>query len=68
MHKGVINWYIKRHVDLRNRLNKKNKEQRLFFWDMGKLVTPGLLLKKCTDKKLKVHANTVHASVKKIIP
>ena len=39
----------------------------------GKLVTPGLLVtvasyKRRTENVLKVHTNTVHASVKKIIP
>ena len=60
-------------MNLRKRLNKKKKKQRLSLWNIGNLVTPGLLvtvarLKKRTENLQKVHTNTIHASIRKIIP
>ena len=31
-------------MNLIKKLNKKKKKQKLSLWDMGKLVTPGLLV------------------------
>ena len=59
-------------MNLRKKLNEQTK-QRLSLWDIGKLVTLGLLLtvakfKKCTENQPKIRANTVHASINNSIP
>ena len=60
-------------MKLRKRLNNKKKKQRLSLWDIGKLVTPGLLvtvarLKNAQKPTQSPYTNTIHATIRKIIP
>ena len=60
-------------MNLRKRLNKKKKKAKTFPLGYWKVVYTWFAcnsckIKKCTENLPKVHTNTIHASIKKIIP